>query len=604
METTIGRLLQQAVTAHKGGNVQEAKDFYQAILQSQPFHADANHNLGLIAVYFNNIEAALPLFEIAVDANPKVEQFWLSYIDALINENLFDRAKKVWVRGSGFVTSDRYDALKEKLYGNNFSPPASQVNILLKHYQAGQYDDAEKLAISLTQQFPEHQFGWKILGVLCGRAGRISDALRANQKAAETMPQDPEAHNNLGIALKALGRLEDSEASYRQAIALKPDYAEAYYNLANSLKEMRRYEEVVENYKQAIALQPDYAHAHVNLGVTLKDMGRVEEAVLSYRRAIAIKPDYAEPHSNLGIALLEMGRVEDAQESCRQAIELKLDCPEAHNSLGDALYASGRSQEAKASYRQAIALKADFALPHFNLGKALYSMGHESLALDALEESYDIDPHSKDTKLLLSVIKSRQSREESGVSFAIERNNSTSKGLPSNPTILNRAVEAGLIDNLYGMGSRQLDNTRDARFGSGTCSLDFALFEDTHPLIKTLAKDLTSIMMAAVASDVFVFDSFFNILGPGGGSTPHMHLNGLDRHTGFNLREQKYSLVYYLSVGDQNCSEPGVLKLYDPVEDILPYNGMITIIPASRKHSAVYGGKTDRVMIGANFYSL
>jgi len=31
---------------------------------------------------------------------------------------------------------------------------------------------------------------------------------------------------------------------------------------------------------------------------------------------------------------------------------------------------------------------------------------------------------------------------------------------------------------------------------------------------------------------------------------------------------------------------------------------MITIIPSSRMHSAVYGGKTDRVMIGVNFYSL
>ena len=47
-----------------------------------------------------------------------------------------------------------------------------------------------------------------------------------------------------------------------------------------------------------------------------------------------------------------------------------------------------------------------------------------------------------------------------------------------------------------------------------------------------------------------------------------------------------------------------MLKLYEPSEDILPCEGMITIIPASRMHSAVYGGKTDRVMIGINFYSL
>ena len=65
-----------------------------------------------------------------------------------------------------------------------------------------------------------------------------------------------------------------------------------------------------------------------------------------------------------------------------------------------------------------------------------------------------------------------------------------------------------------------------------------------------------------------------------------------------------YSLVYYLSVGDQTCSEPGILKLYDPVENILPHEGMIVIIPATREHSAIYNGKTDRIMIGVNFYSI
>ncbi len=90
----------------------------------------------------------------------------------------------------------------------------------------------------------------------------------------------------------------------------------------------------------------------------------------------------------------------------------------------------------------------------------------------------------------------------------------------------------------------------------------------------------------------------------GGGSTPHAHLNKLDRDINLNLGLQKYSLVYYLDAGDQNCSEPGILKLYDPVEDILPCDGMITIIPATRLHSAVYNGKSDRVMIGVNFYSI
>ena len=94
------------------------------------------------------------------------------------------------------------------------------------------------------------------------------------------------------------------------------------------------------------------------------------------------------------------------------------------------------------------------------------------------------------------------------------------------------------------------------------------------------------------------------LLRAGGGLIPHAHLSTLDKIIGLDIGKQKYSLVYYLSVGDQDCSEPGILKLYDPEEEILPCDGMIVIFPAGRLHSAVYGGKKDRIIIGVNFYSL
>ena len=48
MELTIEQALQKGVAAHNSGNLQEAERLYRAILQSQPKHPDASHNLGLI----------------------------------------------------------------------------------------------------------------------------------------------------------------------------------------------------------------------------------------------------------------------------------------------------------------------------------------------------------------------------------------------------------------------------------------------------------------------------------------------------------------------------------------------------------------------------
>ena len=85
MELTIEQALQQGVAAHKAGKLQDAERFYKAILQSQPKHSDANHNIGVLAVGLGKVKEALPFFKTAVETNSKVDQYWLSYINALIN---------------------------------------------------------------------------------------------------------------------------------------------------------------------------------------------------------------------------------------------------------------------------------------------------------------------------------------------------------------------------------------------------------------------------------------------------------------------------------------------------------------------------------------
>jgi tetratricopeptide (TPR) repeat protein len=432
MELTIEQALQQGVAAHKAGKLEEAERLYRAILQSQPLHSDANHNLGVLAVSVNKADAALPLFKTALEANPKMEQFWLSYIDALIKEKQFDNAKQVLeqakkqgvaegklniletqltrtaqvnepklvVQNKSLSLSEKRKKLAEqkkqkKAKKHNLkaiSPSDTEINILIHQYQAGQYGDAEKLALSITERFPEHEFGWKVLGAVLKQTGRVIDSLTAMQKSVKLAPQDAEAHSNLGNTLKELGRLDEALASYTQAIALKPDYAEAHYNLGITLQELGRLDEAEASYTQAIALKPDYAEAHYNLGITLQELGRLDEAEASYTQAIALKPDYAEAHYNLGITLKELGRLDEAAASYMQAIALKPDYALAHTNLGNTLKELGRLDESEASFRQAIALKPDYALAHSNLGGTLQELGRLDEALASLNQAIAFKP--------------------------------------------------------------------------------------------------------------------------------------------------------------------------------------------------------------------
>jgi len=217
---------------------------------------------------------------------------------------------------------------------NGMSPSDAEINTLLEYYQNGQFSDAEKLAKSLTEKFPTHQFGWKVLGALFGQSGRNSEALNANQTAVVLSPQDASAHYNLGITLQELGRLHEAEKSLRQAIVLKPNFAEAYSNLGSTLNELGQYAEAESSCKNSIILKPDFAIPHYNLGVTLQKLDRLHEAEVSLKQAILLNPDFAEAHYNLGVTLQKMGRLDEAISADVQAITLNPHLSEATAHFG------------------------------------------------------------------------------------------------------------------------------------------------------------------------------------------------------------------------------------------------------------------------------
>jgi len=332
-------------------------------------------------------------------------------------------------------------------------------------------------------------------------------------------------------------------------------------------------------------------------GACYAGLGQLDIAVQSYKKALSIKPDYAKAHYNLGGALQELDKLHDSAKSYENAIVFEPENAQAYNNLAIVLRELNQLEEAEASCRKAIVLDPEYAEAHSCLSIILYANGDLNSALESIKKAYSINPKLKIIKLLLAVLKARKTHKTSKVSISNIRS-------ISNPLILNRAVEQELIAKLYEMKSLELEKTKDPSYGNARGS-GYQLFQDDHSsIIKTVEEDLVRIVIEAIKADIHVKDSFFTILGAGGGVNRHNHISALDIDSSLNLVNQKFSLVYYLSVGDQDCTEPGILKLYDPIENILPREGMIIIFPADRHHSVVYNGKKDRIIIGINFYSL
>jgi len=425
-EISINQALQKAIEAHKAGQVQEADRLYTAIIEAQPKHPDANHNMGVLAVGVGKVQEALPFLKTALEANPSTGQFWLSYIDALMRLDKLADAKAVLeqakTKGDGFdKLEQRLQEAYHELMKSSMLEPKPQPNILdsLKLDQAiklaqkkakdGAPAEAERIYQDILIKFPKNKRAIGGLKGLLGKSlskasqvqsppqdqvellvnlygqGQFQLAKEKTEALAQQFPTSPILFNIQGAIFRSLGQLGSSVEAYSKALAIKPDYAEAHNNMGNTLQTQGKLEEAIETYNKALAIKPDYAEVYNNMGVTLQAQGRLKEAIKAYNQALAIKPDYAEACNNIGNALHEQGELEEAIEAYNQALAIKLDYAEACNNMGNALQEQGKLEEAIEAYKKALEIKPNYAEAYYNMGITLQGVTFKQPILNLQE---------------------------------------------------------------------------------------------------------------------------------------------------------------------------------------------------------------------------
>ncbi len=440
----IDQALLHAFARQQAGELQEAEKLYRAILQIDPSHPKANHNLGVVFVEMKRPAEGLPYFVAALEADPSHGQYWLSYVHALFQDGQLEAAQQILTmarqqglegeevdalasclkrdaQGTERANSEAQQLLKDSppvvsaarqsskkqtkpnvgKHDKSVTKSAAQpkdkpspreIDSLIAVYDQGRVAEAASLAQAMTARFPRHWVGWKMLGVAFSQMERNAEALFPMQQTVALLPNDAEAHNNLGITLHDLGRLDEAEKSYRRAIGINPNYAEAHGNLAATLLDLGRPHDAEISYRRSLKIKPNNADAYVNLGNIVKGCGRLEEAETNYRRALQIKPDYAEAYCNLANTLRMFGKLGEAEANYRRALQVKPNLAEVHSYLGGTLHDLGRLTEAEASYRRALEIQENCASVHDNLGITLNELGRLTEAEACYRRALAIDP--------------------------------------------------------------------------------------------------------------------------------------------------------------------------------------------------------------------
>lgn len=365
LDQAIERVLRLALVKHRAGELSAAEDIYRLILKTNPHHADTNHNLGVLAVQSNNVEASLPYFLTAIEVNSASPQYWVSYLDALCACDQISVAKDIFMlaldqggaleqsliiqmkeKGAHFqsIIDQRYGLLVSReleakpkstrdLKKSLLKPSKKEIARVLSLFGLGQINELEKLARSMVERFPESSFSWKTLGAVLQEQGRFSEALAASETAMRSDPKDIEILNNHANLLASLGRLGEAETYCRRAIDLDPSAATPLDTLGVILFSAKRYDEAESFFRKALEIKPDFANSLSNLALILRTTRRLAEAESLTRKAISLNPRLARTYSNLGLILNDAGRYAEATESNRNALTLDPSLVETHSNL-------------------------------------------------------------------------------------------------------------------------------------------------------------------------------------------------------------------------------------------------------------------------------
>lgn len=243
--------LEQALAAHRQGQLDTAAALYRDILTGNPSHFDSLHLLGVIEMQRGDAAQAVEFIGKAVQVNKK---------NAGAYSNL------------GLALRD-LRRFEEALSACNKAVAVQVDNALAQYNRALILLDLE----------------------------RHEQALAGFRKALQINPNMPEAHTNMGVTLQAMGRFEEALASFTKARDLLPGDATALHNIGSVDQLLGRHDDARKAFEGAIACQPDHAEAHVGLSECLLQSGAYTEGWREYEwrwkvASIApLKRNFAQP---------------------------------------------------------------------------------------------------------------------------------------------------------------------------------------------------------------------------------------------------------------------------------------------------------------------
>lgn len=260
----LQQLLQQAVTHHRAGRLEDAAGLYRRIRVVAPRNFDAVHLSGVIELQRGRTAEAVDLLRKASSLNPQA---------AMCRMRL----------GLALVTS-------------------------------GRPKEAEPELREALRQQPDLVEGWDNLAFCLKTQDRLKEAVECHERVLQINPRYAAGWYNYGLTLSLYGRVGEALRCHERALAADPKYAKGHYGRAQALQQLNRPAEAVEAFELYLASDPKNIEAQGYRLFALNNLDTVSPEYLfeqhaAFGRALGATPVPAfeherDPERKLRVAII------------------------------------------------------------------------------------------------------------------------------------------------------------------------------------------------------------------------------------------------------------------------------------------------------------
>lgn len=410
----------------------KAIENYKNAIAIVPRHKHANINLGLALENKTEFDDALDQYKKALEWYPDDKELYVDVAAVYEKKGDFNAALEAYqeiikrypadaeiynIVGTIYMVKfdppDYIQAENSFLKALSYTPDHQHANrnLGLAYYELNKTEQAvAQFQKSLDILKEKEETDKSYYADLYNDLGNISlevksdarDAIEYYKKAVNEFPNHLYSNRNLGLAYDRLGKFDDAVEQFKKTLLLLPKENEENYDpsLVSALNNdlgivyvnKEKFDIAIEHYKKALETDKENKHVVYNLGYANEKGGYLEEATGYYKEAIRldVSKDFMGPYRQLAFLFFQQGIYSSAFEVLKSAEPHFNNSAEFLNDLGNLYFDSGQYGDAENYYKKALSKQNDYPLAQHNIAYLHEKWGNYEEARTQWEKAFDL----------------------------------------------------------------------------------------------------------------------------------------------------------------------------------------------------------------------